>query len=310
MADRHGSGGRQKYLVAAICIFGVSTSPLFYKLAYATGMHALWVNVFRLLITTVIMAAVTLISPTHRREIRQMSKRAFWLSALAGTLLALHLNSWALALVYTDTFAASTIIGTYVLLTVLFASLILKERTSKGALMGLILATVGVVVCNFGGGLGRLGGNMLALFAAVTDALYMLCGRKVRRATGAVVYTTVLYTFALFWMVVMALIAGVPATIPAEGVFWAGMLTIFSTLLGHSMASVALKHFKAATVSAIMMTGAIFGPLIVVLFMQDSPTPFTLVGGTIIIAGFVLYLIMERRETKRVEQTVTPAADL
>ena len=153
-----------------------------------------------------------------------VSKRSFWISALAGTLFALHLNSWALALVYTDSYAASTIIGTYVLLTVLFSSLILKERTSKSALMGLVVVTIGVVVCNLGGGLGRLGGNLLAVFAAVCEALYVLCGRKAREDTDAVSYTTILYAFTLFWMLVMAMLVGPPQHVPSDGILWAAML--------------------------------------------------------------------------------------
>lgn len=299
MADQQAGGTRQGYLAILVCVFGISASPLFYKLAFAAGMHALWVNVFRLLITTLIMAAVAFGNPKNRRAIMRTSKRAFFISALAGTLLAFHLNGWALALVYTDTFAASTIIGLYVLLTVLFASLFLKERTSGNALAGLIIATAGVVVCNFGGGIGRFGGNMLALFAAISQALYILCGRKARAEMGAVAYTTILYAFALFWMAVMALVVEIPAALPSGGIFWAGMLAVLSTLMGHSMANVALKYFKAATVSAVMMSGVITGPLLVLIFLREAPTLFTIIGGSIILIGLGWYMVTERREAKR-----------
>jgi len=314
MTERGNSQGRQGYFALSICVVGVSTSPLFYKLAYATGMHALWVNVFRLLFTMIFMVAITFLNPKSRRAILSVSSRSFWISALAGTLLAVHLNSWALALVYTETFAASTIIGTYVLMTVLFSALILKEKTSKGALVGLIIATVGVVITNIGGGTGRLGGNMLALFAAITEALYVLCGRKARAEIGAVAYTTILYAFTLFWMVIMALFVELPAPVPMTGIFWAGMLAIFSTLLGHSMANVALKYFKAPTVSAVMMSGVITGPMIVMLFLHETPTLHTLVGGTIIVAGLLWYMVKELREAKRnalaQEKTAVEAGNL
>ena len=308
MTEQGNSQGRQGYLAISVCVIGVSTSPLFYKLAYATGMHALWVNVFRLLITTAFMAALTFFNPKSRRAILSISRRSFWISALAGTLLAVHLNSWALALVYTETFAASTIIGTYVLMTVLFSSLILKEKTSKGALVGLLIATTGVVITNFGGGMGQLGGNMLALFAAITEALYVLCGRKARAEIGAVAYTTILYSFTLFWMVIMAMFVPLRAPVPMTGIFWAAMLALFSTLLGHSMANVALKYFKAPTVSAVMMSGVITGPVIVMLFLQETPTLYTVVGGTIIVGGLLWYMVQERREAKRTSTDQAKAA--
>ncbi len=292
----------QGYLAITVCVVGISFSPLFYRLGFLTGLNALWLNVFRLAFTVVIMAGITFLNPKYRKEIFSVPRRSFWISALAGTLLAFHLNGWALSLVYTDAFAASTILGTYVLLTVLFSALILKEKTTRGALIGLVIATAGVVVCNLGGGFGRLSGNMFALFAAVTEALYVLCGRKARENMSAVSYTMILYSFTLFWMIVTALVMGVPQSVPAEGLFWGLMLAIVSTLLGHSMASVSLKYFKAATVSAIMMSGIITGPLIVMLFLSDPPSLYSLVGGCIILVGLTWYMIVEQRDRKQAAQ--------
>ncbi len=297
------------YLAISVCVIGISFSPLFYRLGFLTGLNALWLNVFRLGITVLIMAGITFSNPKYRKEIFGISKRSFWISALAGTLLAFHLNGWALSLVYTDAFAASTILGTYVLLTVLFSALILKEKTSKGALGGLLVATAGVVICNLGGGFGRLSGNMLALFAAVTEALYVLCGRKAREDLSTITYTMILYSFTLFWMIIMALFTGMPASVPAEGLLWAGLLALVSTLLGHSMANVSLKYFKAATVSALMMSGIVTGPLIVFLFLNDVPTMFSAIGGTIILIGLAWYMRVEIRSSRNGRNTQTAIAE-
>ncbi len=83
------------------------------------------------------------------------------------------------------------------------------------------------------------------------------------------------------------------------GIFWAGMLAVFPTLLGHSMANIALKYFKAATVSVVMMTGLITGPLVVLIFLGETPAPFTVVGGLIILIGLALYTVTEWRTAKQ-----------
>ena len=98
MTEHHGDKVRQGIAAITVCTVGVASSPLFYKLAFATGMHALWVNVFRLLFTAVFMGLVSLFHTKSRRALLKTPKRAFWLTALAGTFLALHLNGWALAL--------------------------------------------------------------------------------------------------------------------------------------------------------------------------------------------------------------------
>jgi drug/metabolite transporter (DMT)-like permease len=304
MTVRRNTGMRQGYVAVLVCICGVASSPLLYKLAFASGIHALWVNVFRMLVTVVIMGCISLVNPKNRKQLLSVPKRTFWISALAGTLLALHFTGWALALAYTDTFAAAAIIGIYVLLTALFAAIFLREKISRSALTGLIIATAGVVVCNLGGGTGRLSGNMFALFAAVTEAFYILCGRKAQEKIGTITYTTILYSFTLFWMVVMALIFRAPVSFPSDGLLYSGLLAISATLLGHSMANVALKYFKAATVSAVMMSGAVTGPLIVQLVMQETPSVYTIIGGTIILLGLAWYMVLEQREAKRLAQVL------
>ena len=103
-------------------IVGTSMASLLYKLSFATGLHPLWVNLLRLCITLVLMAPGTLLRRGQRQALRAAGKRGFWLSALSGTLLAVHFTAWVLALENTDVFAASAIWGTYMLMTAGFSA--------------------------------------------------------------------------------------------------------------------------------------------------------------------------------------------
>jgi drug/metabolite transporter (DMT)-like permease len=229
-----------------------------------------------------------------------MTKGGFWLSALSGTFLAFHFTTWALALANTDVFAASAIWGTYLLMTALFSSVLLKERTSPGAVVGMLIATAGVVICNLDGGMGKLTGNLLALAAAILQAFYTLCGRKARATMDTNTYTSVVYLFTFLWMALMVVVSGVPPTgLMPQNLLWALGLAVLATLLGHSMLSRALKYMKAPTVSAFMLTTVVTAPLVVFLVLGDMPSKYTFIGGCVIIAGLVWYLYMERREASR-----------
>ena len=310
------------YLALATGVLGTSAASLFYKLSFATGLHPLWVNALRLLITLLLMAPVTFASRKRRdalmgtlsagREpgpqtsgktlgsrMRHIwaSRQGFWISALSGTLLALHFTAWALALEYTDVFAASAIWGTYLLMTAALSVWLLHEKTSRGTLMGMVIATVGVVVCNLDGGAGKLGGNMLALLAALLQALYTLCGRKARAYLDTNTYTSIVYTFTFSWMALILLVFRIrPTGFQAQNLLWAAGLAVFATLLGHTMLSVSLKYFKAPTVSAVMLITVATAPLPVLLVLGDAPTVHTLVGGCVILVGLAWYLWMEHRE--------------
>ncbi|HNX62797.1 MAG TPA: hypothetical protein PKN45_09165, partial [Candidatus Limiplasma sp.] len=69
-----------------------------------------------------------------------------------------------------------------------------------------------------------------------------------------------------------------------------------ATLLGHTMLNVALKYFKAPTVSAVMLVTVVTAPLVVLLVLGDLPTKYTLLGGCIIIVGLLWYLWVEKRD--------------
>ena len=280
-------------------VVGTSMASLLYKLSFATGLHPLWVNALRLCITLVLLLPMTFASPKKRGNLLHVAKGGFWLSALSGTLLALHFTAWALALEHTDVFAASAIWGTYLLMTAALSARLLKEKTSRGAMAGMVIATLGVVVCNLGGGVGKLGGNLLALLAALLQALYTLCGRKARETMDNNSYTAIVYTFTFFWMAVFVLAWGLkPTGFVAENLLGALCLAVFCTLLGHSMINASLKYFKAPFVSAVMLVTVVTGPLIVFAVMGDVPSVYTFIGGCIILVGLVWYMHMERRDAQ------------
>ncbi len=278
-------------------VLGTSLATLFYKLSFATGLHPLWVNALRLLLTLLLMAPMTLLHRGRRQALLHVPRAGFWLSALSGTLLAMHFTAWAMAMAMTDVFAASAIWGTYLLMTAALSARILKERTSGGAVIGMVVATAGVVVCNLGAGPGKLGGNLMALLAALLQALYTLCGRKARETMDTNTYTAIVYGFTFFWMTVFALVPGIPLTsFKVDNVLWALCLAVFCTLLGHTMLSMSLKYFKAPFVSAVMLITVVTGPLIVFLVLGDMPTAYTFIGGCVILAGLAWYLWMESRQ--------------
>jgi drug/metabolite transporter (DMT)-like permease len=284
-------------LVTAVA--GTSVASLFYKLSYLTGLSPLWVNALRLLLTLALMAPITFFNRNLRGKLFHVPKKWFWMSALTGTVLACHFTAWALALAYTDVFAAGAISGVSLLITALLASLILRERTSGGALLGMVIATAGVVMCNLGGTTGTLTGNLYALLAAVLFSLYTLLGRRIRMELDVNTYTAVVYLFTFLWMSLFILFLGVPpAGFAPANLLWALALAIFPTLLGHTMQSVSLKYFKAPTVSAVLLSNMITAPLAVYLVLGDAPTKYTFIGGSVILVGIGWYLWMERRDAR------------
>jgi drug/metabolite transporter (DMT)-like permease len=288
-------GGR---LALSVAMLGTAFSAVLNKIALGEGLHPVIINALRLGLSVVMMLIYSLV---RRRSLPVvMSRRDLLWSLASGALLAAHFVCWVYALKLTDALAATAIWSTYLFFTALGSMLFFKERIPITAFGAMALAFFGVMVCNMGWNEVRLSGNLFALGAAVAQAGYFLCGRQVRKRTDTFSYTFVVYAAAFLLLLAAALILRLPTigmTPLALGAV-AG-LTVFCTLLGHTLCSYALRSLGATTVSVGMLTEVITGPLVVFLLLHESPGNFTLIGGAIILIAVAWYFLMDLRSEAR-----------
>ena len=278
-----------------IGLVGVSSSAVLNKGAVAAGMHPVWLNAMRLGLTVLVMLPFFLYSRAARMAVAGLPKKERYLTLLSGVMLAVHFATWTGALMFTDALVVTTVWSTYSLMTVLGSSLVLHERTPAPALLGIVLATIGVGICAVGVSGVQLTGVALALVAAASQAVYTLCGRNVRRTLDTLPYTMVVYTVAFGCMLLCALVLRVPATgMNLQGIGASLALAVVCTLGGHSMQNYALRHLKAPTVSAVMLLEVLTGPLLVFLVFGEIPGPAGIAGGVVILAGVAWYMLCEQ----------------
>lgn len=287
----------------AACVLGISFSATLNKLASAAGLHPVWVNVLRLGIAVICMLPTLVMHPGAFRQLRGLDRHARGLMLLSGGMLGIHFAAWTAALSLVDSVVAVSIWSTFSLMTVVGSQLFLKERTPPSALLGIILATAGVAICALGATGMQRTGVVLALVAALAQAVYTLCGRAVRRTVDTLPYTTVVYSVAFLCLLASALVLKIPpAGFNAQELAAATALALLCTIGGHSMQNYALRHFKAPTVSIIGLTEVITGPLLVYLLLGEAPSPQNLIGGAIILAGVAWYMLSEFRHPQRKSQ--------
>ncbi len=288
---------QQTGLLALIaCAIGIAFSALLNKLAMQAGMNPAWINVIRIGVAALGTYALFKRNRAARSVFQKASKKDKQLSVLAGLMLAIHFATWTMSLRYADSVIALSIWSTFSLMTVIGSSWLLHEKTPRQALLGILIATAGVCVCTIGTSGSKLLGIVMALFAAVSQAAYTLCGRAARRQMDTLPYTLAVYLVAFVCMLLYALIGRVPATgMNATAIGASVALAVVCTLGGHSMQNHALRYYKAPTVSAMMLTEIITGPLLVFIFLGEVPAVQSLIGGAIILIGVAWYMIHERR---------------
>lgn len=283
-------GGR---LALSVAMIGTAFSAVLNKYALGEGLHPVFINAIRLGLAVFIMLLYSLIR-NGKLAISVPRPEFFW-SLVSGALLAAHFVCWVYALKLTDALAATAIWSTYLFFTALGSMAFLKERIPGAAFGAMALAFLGVLVCNLGWSGTKFSGNLFALGAAVAQAGYFLCGRRVRRSTDTYSYTFVVYAAAFLLLLSAAFVLRLPLqgmTPPALSA--AAGLAVFCTLMGHTLCSYALKSLSATTVSVGMLTEVVTGPLAVFLLLREAPGKFTLIGGAVILVAVAWYFLIDR----------------
>ena len=283
-------------LLIAIGVIGISLSSIFVRFAQSpSAVTAAW----RLLWTVALMTPVVLGKKEVRREFAQADKKSILLSALSGLFLAAHFAVWFESLKHTTVASSTTIVCTEVIWVALGFCLFLKGKLSWKAVAAIavtLLGSVAIAWSDSGSGGSHLYGDILALLAAIAVAVYTLLGRVVQQKLSTTVYTYSLYWACLVCLVITCLVQG-------ESLFGYGLrpvivgllLSVFSTILGHSIFSRCLRFFSPAFVSASKLCEPVVAAILAGFLFGEIPAPLQIAGGVLILGGVLYYSRLESK---------------
>ena len=277
-----------------IGVVGISLSSIFVK--YSTAPSAVTAT-WRLLWTVLLMTPVVFGKKAVREEMKSVNKKTVFLSALSGLFLAIHFAVWFESLGHTTVASSTTIVCTEVIWVSLGYCLFMRGKLSGKALGAIGVTLLGSVLITWAdsssGGL-HLYGDFLALVAAVAVAVYTLLGRSVRAETSTTVYTYLCYTACAVVLLVMCAVQrhalfgyGVSAILVGL------LLSLFSTILGHSIFSWCLKYFSPSFVSASKLCEPVVAAVLAGFLFGEIPTLLQLCGGALILGGVLYYSKIE-----------------
>lgn len=282
-------------IMIVIGVLGVSLSAIFVKYAQAPSAVT---AAYRLCWTVLLMTPVTLGSRTIRKELFHVDKKTLVLSILSGVFLAAHFALWFESLQHTSVASSTTIVSTEVIWVSIGFCLFLKGRLSGKAVAAIGVTLVGsilIALADSGAGEAHLYGDLLALFAAITVAVYMLLGRLVRENTSTAVYTYLVYTASAMGLLLLCLVQGHSLVGHGFGSVVVGLLlALFSTILGHSVFSWCLKFFSPSFVSASKLCEPVVAAVIAVFTFGEIPTMLQIAGGLLILGGVFYYSGLEK----------------
>lgn len=289
--------GRAAYLYAMLAIFGWGSMFIAAKLAF-TAISGLTLLFCRYVIALCVLGVVYRGLP--RPQLTKKDKKNILFIGVFG-----YCFSIALQLIGTDMVAASmaSIINTMTpVAIILFAVLLLREKSSVGQVVGILITVVGSVLIVGGAGEGN---SLLGIFLNFAGMIFWgLSSVIIRKSCAALdgVWVTVYGMFvamltAIPFMAVEILREGtmLSAITPtaALAILWVG---IVPTAVANLFWNKALESLPAATCSLFYAFLPIVTAVLGVLILGERLTRDFVLGSAVIVLGMVIAVLGEKKK--------------
>jgi len=296
----NGSESRQPpvvspYSVLGVALLGISFAGPLVKLSRADPIA---IAVWRLGLALIVVGAF-LLATGQWKEFRRVTQRQLILASLGGVSLALHFWAWNASVHLTTIAASVTLVSLQPAVVAAISAMLIREAPSPRQSAGIGIAILGAMLIavpdltggGTGGGSRPLLGNLLAISAAITAAIYYTIGRRLRASLGVWSYVAIVYGAAFVTLFAIAIGRGVSlgGQPPRELAIFAG-LALLPTILGHTGMNWALKLLPAFVVNLTVLGEPVGATLLGALIpsIGEIPTAATFIGGAIVLTGVII----------------------
>jgi drug/metabolite transporter (DMT)-like permease len=229
--------------------------------------------------------------------------------ALLGVALGLGYVTQTIGLEQSTAAITGFFTGLYIVLTPLFAWLLLGQKIASKVSLGVIIATVGLGVITLGG-LGFDIGTISLLACAILFALHIVgLGRwSPGRDTYALTVVQLATVAVICWVGALFNPSDPGYQSPPDADVWNAVLftAIFATAIAFFVQTWAQSIMDASRVAIILTTEVVFAALFAVALGQEVLSIRTVIGGSLMV---IAMLIVEWPSRNEKNQTVTPGLD-
>ena len=286
---------KKPFWVLGLALLGISFAGPLVRLSAADPVT---IAVWRLGFSLVIVA-VFLLATRQWRDWRRIDLRELLLAVAAGVALALHFWAWNASIHLTTIAASVTLVNLQPAVVALISAFALREIPTRKQVIGIAVAILGAVIIatpDLKSGIGPGGnapllGNLLAVSAAVTAAIYYTIGRRLRKSLGIWAYVAIVYASAFLVLTGVGILRGVAlAPQPPREISIFAALALGPMLFGHTGMNWALKYLPAYVVNLTVLGEPVGATLLgaVIPAIRQIPSVTTLVGGAVVLGGVII----------------------
>ena len=286
---------KKPFWVLALALLGISFAGPLVRLSAADPVA---IAVWRLGFSLVIVAPF-LVATSQWRDWRHLHFREFLLAISGGVALALHFWAWNASIHLTTIAASVTLVNLQPAFVAMISAFALSEIPTRKQFIGIGVAIFGAMIIaapDLRGGVSPGGnapllGNLLAISAAVTAAIYYTIGRRLRKSLGIWAYVSIVYASAFFVLSAVGILRGIAlAPQPPREIAIFAALALGPMLLGHTGMNWALKYLPAYVVNLTVLGEPVGATLLgaVIPAIRQIPSVTTLLGGAVVLGGVII----------------------
>ncbi len=273
------NNNKKGIIITALGVLLMSFESLFIKLTSISAFtFSFYLGIF------MFISMVFLLIIKQRDVIKEVAKTSFYIFLLCGILMGSANIFFIWAIKSTTAANVVLIIGTGALFTSFFAYLFYREKIKLNVLISSFFLFIGLfIIFNDKLGMGNLKGNLLALLCTMTFSLsFVLMSKytRINRIAMTAMTGISLATIAYF----------VSDTISIDfyNLLVVGAMGLIITPFSRVLIFTGTKFINASEVSLLMIIETVMGPIWVWMVLNEVPSSYTFIGGSIILLTLVL----------------------
>ena len=235
---------------------------------------------------TIAVLVMVLIRPS---VLGKLNKTLLIQGGLLGLALGGGYVTQTIGLLYSTAAITGFFTGLYVALTPLLAWVLLRHRISRKALIGVVIATIGLGILS-AGSVSFGWGEISLLACAVLFALHIIGLGLWSQNHDAYALTVVqLATCAILsWVGALTWDGGIQ--LPPDGEVWVAILftAVFATAIAFLVQTWAQGFLEPSRVAIILTSEIVFAALIAYGIGQEEPTFFSVLGGSVMLMAMLI----------------------
>jgi len=279
------------YVTLLVGVLAVSFAAVFIRLADAPPLV---IATYRMTIASIILLPIA--STKSMKSLTTLSRRDVLLLVLASAFLALHFGLWITSLEYTSIASSVVLVTSHPAFVAVISYFLWRERLSKVAISGIVVALAGVVYINYGGftfSSEAILGDLLALVAGFAMGAYLIIGVQIRARIDILSYLAIICTGAAVMLLIVTLSSGYSLLGYSPTTYlMMFLLALVPQLIGHSCFNIAVRLIPVTLVSVAILGEPVGATLLGWLILDEMPTLNEVFGGILILGG--IFMVMRR----------------